>query len=168
MIQSLPPRVALLSLGLLLAACNGGMPPNPTPPAPPPPGTLMALEPSLKPMPSSALGTRPPNADEFWVGKGQSVKLSVTAKQLSPLAKKVRVEISASGAYLGITPLTKTISSGETVELNVALDNTINPDTEPVPYFFVYGYPLDGNNRSLDDQIRLDFRWNLKTPPATP
>jgi hypothetical protein len=128
----------------------------------------MKLETSLTPIPSAALNTRAPNPGEFWVGKGQSVTLKVTAKQLSPLAKKVRVEISASGAYLGVTPITKTLVPGESVDLNVALDNTINPETEPVPYFFVYGYPLGDNDRALDDQIRLDFRWNLKFPPAPP
>lgn len=160
-------RAALLSTLMLIVACNSGGTTNPDPSEPPPPGTLMTLEPSLIPIPSSALTTRPPQAGEFWVGKGQSMVLTIKARQLSPLAKKVRVEISASGAYLGVTPINKTILSGETLTLNVALDNTINPNTEPVPYFFVYGYPLGDNDRALDDQIRLDFRWNLKLPPVT-
>jgi hypothetical protein len=161
-------RAAVLTLGLLVACNGGGTNPPPGPPPPPPTGTLYKLEPSLKPIPSAELNTRPPNPDEFWVGKGESKVLTISAKRLSPLARKVRIEISASGAYLGITPITKTLEGNESVDLTVALDNTINPDTEPVPYFFVYGYPLGENDRALDDQIRVDFRWNLKRPPTPP
>jgi hypothetical protein len=162
-------RIALtLALGGLLMACNSGSTPNLPPPPPPPPGTLYKLEPSLKPIPSAELNTRPPNPDEFWVGKGESKILTINARRLSPTAKKVRIEISASGAYLGVTPITKILEGNESLDLTVSLDNTINADTEPVPYFFVYGYPLGENDRSLDDQIRLDFRWNLKRPPAPP
>lgn len=154
--------VALLGL---VVSCGGGTPPV-TPPPGPPPGTLYALEPSLKPIPNSALTTRAPTADEFWVGKGKSVTLKINAKQLSPLAKKVRLEISVSGSGLGVTPLVTTLEGSTSVDLTVSLDATVADNA--VPYFFIYGYPLDANNRTLDDQLRVDFRWNLARPPATP
>ena len=162
-------RAALLSALMLLAACNSSGTPNPEPPAPPPPGTLMTLELSLKPIPCNAVCNQAPANGEFWVGKGQSVKLIVTAKQLSPLAKKVRLDISASGAFLEVSPKIVTLEAGASTEVTVALDAKINELTEPVPYWFIYGIPLGDNDRDLDDQIRLDFRWNLKFPPvATP
>ena len=154
--------IALLGL---LVSCGGGTAPV-TPPTEPPAGTLYALEPSLKPIPNSALTTRAPTAEEFWVGKGKSVTLRINAKQLSPLAKKVRLEVSVSGSGLGVTPLITTLEGSASVDLTVSLDSSV-ADSD-VPYFFVYGFILDANNRPLSGQPRLDFRWNLARPPATP
>lgn len=154
--------IALLGL---IVSCSGGPAPV-TPPVEPPAGTLYALEPSLKPIPTSAVTTRAPTAGEFWVGKGKSVTLRISAKQLSPLAKKVRLEISVSTVGLGVTPLVTTLEGSANFDLIVSLDSSAS-DTG-VPYFFVNGFPLDGNGRTLANPIRLDFRWNVALPPASP
>jgi hypothetical protein len=154
--------VALLGL---IVGCGGGTPPV-TPPLDPPPGTLYALDPSLKPIPNSALTTRAPTADEFWVGKGKSVTLKISAKQLSPLAKKVRLEISVSTVGLGVTPLITTLEGSANLDLLVTLDSSA-PDNA-VPYFFINGYPLDANGRTLANPIRVDFRWDVARPPTNP
>jgi hypothetical protein len=159
-------RAALLTLSLgLLVACTGGGTNPPAPPPPPPPsGTLMKLELSLKPIPVAELKTRPPKPDELWVGKGQTVILKITAQQLSPLTKKARIVIEASGAYLGVTPTDKTINIGESLDLSINLDAAV---TEPQPYFFVQAYPIGENDRRLD-QMRVDYKWDVTNPPAVP
>jgi hypothetical protein len=159
-------RAALLAFGLLVACNGGGTNPPPGPPPPPPTGTLYKLEGSLKPMPLAERKTRPPNADEFWVGKGQSKVLTVTAKRLSPLAKKVRIEMSVSGAFTEVSPRTITLEGNASADFTVS----VNPgwSGEPFPYFFFYGYILDENNRTMDDQIRLDYSWNPDLGPTNP
>ena len=165
--------IALLGL---IVGCGGGTAPV-TPPPEPPAGTLYKLEPSLKPIPNSDLNTRAPTAEEFWVGKGKSLTLTINAKQLSPLAKKVRLEISASGSGLGLAYSANgscvfdnqgrcVLSGSAKAELTVTLEAGVPSDA--VPYFFVYGFPLNDNNNALSEQLRLDYRWNLARPPAAP
>ncbi len=98
--------------------------------------------------------------------KGGSIQLVINAQRLSPLAKKIKITVSPSGSHLSVTPLEQIVSATGNATFTVSVDSSINPATDPNPYFFVYGYPLGDNDRSLDEEIRLDYGWDIKKPPT--
>lgn len=162
--------VALLGM---IVSCGGGTPPV-TPPPEPIPGKIFELVPVPKPMNCTGACNQTPKTGEFWVGKGKSATLTIKANQLSPVGKKVRLATSVSTSGLGVTITGGqcvfdnqgqcTLEGNKVAELTVSLDASA-PDG--VPYFFINGYSLDASGRTLDDFIRIDFRWNLSLPPAT-
>lgn len=164
--------VALLGL---IVGCGGGTPPV-TPPPEPPPGTLYALIPSQQPIPCGVGCNQSPKIGEFWLAKGQNTALTIKAEQRSILTKKIRLEISASGFGLGVSVTDGKctfdnegrciLEGSNSAILTVTLDPSV-PDND-VPYFYIFGYPLDANGNPLADQIRLDYRWNLAKPPTAP
>jgi hypothetical protein len=155
--------VLLLAISSLVA-CGGTTPEPPavTPPAPPP-GSLYTLVSTPKNTPTGKIATK---TDELWVDKNSSVQLIITAKRLSPLAKKIKLTISGSTAHLSVTPTEQIVTTNGTATFTVAVDSSIDPSKDQNPYFFVYGYPLGENDRLLDEQIRLDYGWDIKKPPV--
>jgi hypothetical protein len=155
-------RIALmLTLGGCLMACNDGGSVVVNPPAPPPPGSLIGVVSAPKNIVTGKISTLP---DELWVAKGGSVTLNVTANQLSPLAKKADLQVSGSDGVI-VTP------SSVKIDLNTTTSFTVKVPADfsgTKPFFFIYAYPYDQNNRKMDDQIRLDYKWDVTAPPAPP
>jgi hypothetical protein len=156
--------VLLLAISSLVA-CGGTPQPDPPPvkPPPPPPGSLYALVSTPKNTPTGKIATKP---DELWVDKNSSVQLTISAKLLSPLAKKIKLTISGSTAHLSVTPTEQIVTANGNATFTVAVDSSIDPTKDQNPYFFVYGYPMGENDRLLDEQIRLDYGWDIKKPPV--
>jgi hypothetical protein len=159
-----PLRPVLFLAISILVACGGATPePPPVKPPPPPPGSLYALVSTPKNTPTGKIATKP---DELWVDKNSSVQLIVSAKRLSPLAKKIKLTISGSTAHLSVTPTEQIVTANGDATFTVTIDSTIDTTKDQNPYFFVYGYPLGDNDRLLDEQIRLDYGWDIKKPPV--
>jgi hypothetical protein len=160
-----PLRPVLLLVVSSLVACGGTPQPDPPPvkPPDPPPGSLYALVSTPKNTPTGKIATK---TDELWVDKNSSVQLIISAKRLSPLAKKIKITVSSSGSHLSVTPIEQIVTATGNATFTVTVDSSINPATDPNPYFFVYGYPLGDNDRSLDEEIRLDYGWDIKKPPV--
>jgi hypothetical protein len=153
----------MLALSSLIA-CGGTQPdPPPVKPPQPPAGSLYALVSTPKNVATGKIATK---SDELWVDKGSTVQLVISAKRLSPLAKKIRITVSSSGSHLSITPLEQVVTATGNATFDVTVDSSINPASDPNPYFFVYGYPLGENDSKLDDSIRLDYGWDIKKPPV--
>ena len=161
-----PMRPVLLLAVSSLMGCSGTQPdPPPVKPPVPPPGSLYALVSTPKNVATGKIATKP---DELWVDKGSMVQLVISAKRLSPLAKKIKITVSASGSHLSVTPAEQIVTATGNATFTVAVDSGFNIASDPNPYFFVYGYPLGDNDNSLDDSIRLDYGWDIKKPPVTP
>ncbi len=148
-----------MTLGLLVACNDSGTNPPAPPPPPPPPGSLYALVSAPKNVKTGTVTTKP---DELWVAKGQSVTLTLTGNLLSPLAKKIQVLVSGSDGVT-VTPSTLFIEGNASADFTVAVPDSY---TGTKPFFFFYGYPYDKDNRKLDDQLRLDYKWDLTAKPA--
>jgi hypothetical protein len=157
-------KPVLLMVFSSLVAC-GGITPDPPPVKPPvpPAGSLYKLVSTPKNTPTGKISTK---TDEIWVDKGSSIQLVINAQRLSPLAKKIKITVSSSGSHLSVTPIEQVVSATGNATFTVSVDSSINPATDPNPYFFVYGYPLGDNDRSLDEEIRLDYGWDIKKPPV--
>jgi hypothetical protein len=157
-------RSTLLLAISSLVACGGAIPePPPVKPPPPPPGSLYALVSTPKNTPTGKISTK---TDEIWVDKDSSIQLVINAKLLSPIAKKIKLTISGSTAHLSVTPTEQIVTANGNATFTVTVDSTIDPSKDQNPYFFVYGYPLGENDRLLDEQIRLDYGWDIKKPPV--
>lgn len=157
-------RPTLLLVIPCLVACGGATPePTPVKPVVPPAGSLYALVSTPKNTPTGKIATK---TDEIWVDKNSSIQLVIKAQRLSPLAKKIKITVSSSGSHLSVTPIEQVVSATGNATFTVSVDSSINPATDPNPYFFVYGYPLGDNDRSLDEEIRLDYGWDIKKPPV--
>ncbi len=148
--------VALLGL---MVSCGGGTAPV-TPPAPPPPGTLYGLVSSPKNIKTGTFASKP---DELWVAKGGSVTLVLTGENKSPGATRIQVLVSGSDGVT-VTPLTTFIEGNESKTFTVSVPSNF---TGTKPFFFIYGYPYNGNQK-LDDQLRLDYKWDVTAQPTNP
>ena len=152
----------ILALGGVLTGCNnGGGGAVVNPPAPPPSGSLIGIVSIPKNIATGKISTMP---DELWVAKGGSVTLAVTANQLSPLAKKADLQVSGSDGVT-VTPTSVKIDLNTTANFTVKVPADFSGTK---PFFFIYAYPYDQNDRKMDDQIRLDYKWDVTAPPPQP
>ncbi len=143
----------------LIVSCGGGTPVV-QPPVQPPPGTLYGLVSSPK---NIKTGTISSKADELWVAKGASVTLTLTGENKSPGATRIQLLVSGSDGVT-VTPLTTFIEGNESKTFTVSVPSAF---TGTKPFFFIYGYPYKGDQK-LDDQLRLDYKWDVTAPPTTP
>ncbi len=95
------------------------------------------------------------------MAQGANQIVTVTAKMLSPAAKKVKISISGSSG-VEIDPKDFTLTGNTSADITVTVPQNATNDK---PYFYVNGQALDVNNNPVvSNGVTVKFQWTV--PPA--
>lgn len=141
----------LLMLLVLVACGSTPQPPTPVvpPPAPTPDDELIQL-------------TTSPDPKAFVVARGQSQKLIISGKLLSPAVKKIKISITRS-PDVTTDPTELVLTGNSSAEITVTVPQNASNDK---PFFRVQGSALNANNNPVTSrEPSILFQW---TVPAAP
>ncbi|MFN3267343.1 MAG: hypothetical protein ACK41E_10960 [Deinococcales bacterium] len=138
---------------LVLVACSGTpQPPPVVPPDPNPNDELIQL--STNPAPQN-----------FIVARGQSQKLIITGRLLSPAVQKIKVSITRS-PDVTTDPTELILTGNSSGEITVTVPQNASNNK---PFFRVQGSALNASNNPVTSrEPSLLFQWTVPTAPTVP